>query len=393
MRGLMLLVALCATLPLLLHAPVLLAGDTELEARQQELRELQAAVDALQQQLADKRGKHSAAMKKFQRAEQAINQLGLRAHELRQQRREFERQLHTLEDELAQTTAQQEGQRERVAQYLRAAYIAGSGDALALLMSDASPADLARQLEYLQRVNHARSELIETYSALLRRKAELRDAITAQREANRRNSEQLTAQQAKLAEKQRERSELLDRLEREIGDGDTALARLQDTRGELQALFDTMKKALANKSPESVVAQQKTVLLPGSFTAARGKLPWPVDGQQLARFGRLDPLSGVKTQGIRIGTDSGETVRAIHPGEVIFADWFGGQGLLAILDHGDGYWSLYGHNQSLLKPVGARVSAGEAIATVGNSGGRRQPALYFEIRHNGVPSDPAQWCR
>jgi len=86
-------------------------------------------------------------------------------------------------------------------------------------------------------------------------------------------------------------------------------------------------------------------------------------------------------------------VQAIYPGRVIFADWFAGQGLLTIVDHGEGYWSLYGRNQSLLKPVGARVNAGEAIATVGNSGGQSMSALYFEIRQQGKPSDPALWCR
>ncbi|MGH8354425.1 MAG: murein hydrolase activator EnvC family protein, partial [Pseudomonas sp.] len=127
---------------------------------------------------------------------------------------------------------------------------------------------------------------------------------------------------------------------------------------------------------------------------ARGKLPWPVDGQLVARYGT--PRGGdtrTKWDGVLIGASAGSQVRAVHGGRVVFADWLRGAGLLVILDHGNGYLSLYGHNQSLLKDAGELVEAGEPIATVGTSGGQDTPALYFAIRQQGRPSDPAQWCR
>ena len=132
----------------------------------------------------------------------------------------------------------------------------------------------------------------------------------------------------------------------------------------------------------------------GAFSAARGKLPWPVDGRLLARFGETrGDDTRAKWDGVMISASAGSQVHAVHGGRVVFADWLRGAGLLVILDHGNGYLSLYGHNQSLLKDAGQIVKAGEAIATVGTSGGQNTPALYFAIRQQGRPSDPAQWCR
>ncbi|MHB1371021.1 MAG: murein hydrolase activator EnvC family protein, partial [Pseudomonadaceae bacterium] len=132
----------------------------------------------------------------------------------------------------------------------------------------------------------------------------------------------------------------------------------------------------------------------GPFAQAKGKLPWPVDGRLVARYGT--PRGGdarTKWDGVLIGAAVGSQVRAVHGGRVVFADWLRGAGLLVILDHGNGYLTLYGHNQSLLKDAGDIVKAGEPIATVGTSGGQEAAALYFAIRQQGRPSDPAQWCR
>ncbi|THG71716.1 peptidase M23, partial [Pseudomonas sp. A-1] len=131
----------------------------------------------------------------------------------------------------------------------------------------------------------------------------------------------------------------------------------------------------------------------GPFAQARGRLPWPVDGQLLARFGAPRGDARLKWDGVLIGAAAGTRVRAIHDGRVVFADWLRGAGLLVIVDHGGGYLSLYGHNQTLLKAAGDLVKAGEAIATVGTSGGQDTPALYFAIRQQGQPSDPLRWCR
>ena len=125
----------------------------------------------------------------------------------------------------------------------------------------------------------------------------------------------------------------------------------------------------------------------------RGAMPWPVAGKRLNRYGAPRQGSAVRWQGVQIAGEEGSPVRTIHNGRVVYADWLRGAGLLIIVDHGNDYMSLYAHNQSLLRQEGDWVRGGEAIATLGNSGGQRRSGLYFEIRHKGRPTDPARWCR
>jgi murein hydrolase activator len=130
----------------------------------------------------------------------------------------------------------------------------------------------------------------------------------------------------------------------------------------------------------------------GAFAKLRGKLAWPVSGHLVARFGDTR-AGGVRWDGVLVATERGTPVKAVCEGRVIYADWLPGLGLLAILDHGDGYLSLYGHNERLYKAVGERVAAGDTIAAAGDSGGSGRPELYFEIRKGGKPVDPRPWFK
>lgn len=131
----------------------------------------------------------------------------------------------------------------------------------------------------------------------------------------------------------------------------------------------------------------------GRFVDQKKQLLWPVDGKITAKFGQRRNREGLRWNGVTINAASGSPVLAIYSGRVVFADWLRGFGLLLIVDHGAGYMSLYGHNQSIYKTVGDEVVQGEEVASVGMSGGLVKPALYFEIRHNGRPENPQHWCR
>ena len=122
-------------------------------------------------------------------------------------------------------------------------------------------------------------------------------------------------------------------------------------------------------------------------------MAWPVEGRITERFGRPRNRGKMKWQGVRLKAEAGTPVSAIHHGRVVYADWLRGSGLLLVIDHGEGYMSLYAHNESLLRDVGEWVSTGAAIATVGDSGGQSEPGLYFEIRKDGKPTNPQAWCR
>lgn len=124
----------------------------------------------------------------------------------------------------------------------------------------------------------------------------------------------------------------------------------------------------------------------------RGKLAWPASGRLVARFGQ-QRAGTVKWEGMLISAPRGTPVRAVHRGRVVYADWLAGLGLLLIIDHGGGYLSLYGHNEQLFRAVGDQVNAGDTIAGIGDTGGRAQPELYFEIRQSARPLDPAPWFK
>ncbi len=223
----------------------------------------------------------------------------------------------------------------------------------------------------------------------------------------------------------KERQQTLAKLNSDFSSREQKLQARRQEQAQFERVLKTIEETLARQAREAEEARQRALLAErqrqqqqqqsqtgastapsgplvssaggnfgGPFSQAKGKLPWPVDGRLVARYGT--PRGGdarTKWDGVLIGASAGSQVRAVHGGRVVFADWLRGSGLLVILDHGNGYLSLYGHNQSLLKDAGDMVAAGDPIATVGNSGGQETPALYFAIRQQGRPSDPAQWCR
>ena len=160
------------------------------------------------------------------------------------------------------------------------------------------------------------------------------------------------------------------------------LERLKSEQAGLEKLLRELRAAMARFPVEGNDA----------FTRLRGQLNWPVSGQLVARFGDAR-AGGVRWDGVLVATERGTPVRAVCAGRVIYADWLPGLGLLAIVDHGDGYLSLYGHNDRLLKAAGETVAAGDTIAAAGDSGGSSRPELYFEIRKAGKPVDPRPWFR
>jgi septal ring factor EnvC (AmiA/AmiB activator) len=192
------------------------------------------------------------------------------------------------------------------------------------------------------------------------------------------------AKRVSLQQSRRERNQLLAELNRDIQNTELRLAQLKEDEQSLQELVKRLGRALAKiPSPRGSVR----------FAQLKGRLSLPAAGAITAHFGTPRHVGQLKWQGIVINAANGTDVKAVAPGRVVFADWLRGFGLLIILDHGDGYMSLYGYNQDLHKNVGDAVSAGEVIATVGNNGNHNQSGLYFELRHLGTPINPLHWCK
>lgn len=357
---------------------------TDYQTKAAELEKLRTTIEALRTQLDEVHSQRDTLLAQLRDAERDIGALSLRLRERDAQLHVQNKKLSALQDAQRTRGAELAAQRGALAAQIRAAYITGRQEYLKILLNQQDPATVGRSLIYYDYFNRARARQIKTLNETLAELARLQQAVLTQTAA----VEQLRAteqqEQRTLEQHQQTRNTLLAQLNSAIQDKDHALQTLLADERRLQELLPKLQRALAALGPG-----------PGrrpDFARLKGKLPWPTSGPVVNAFGSPRMGGAMKWQGVLIGAPEGQDVTAVSQGRVVFADWLKGFGLLMIVEHGDGYMSLYGHNQSLTKRTGDWVEAGEVIASVGNSGGRASPGLYFEIRHQGEPADPLSWC-
>lgn len=276
-------------------------------------------------------------------------------------------------------------EKQKLVNQIRSAYRAGRNDYIKLLLNQEDPALVGRTLAYYDYHNRVRAARINHVQQTL---ADLNAIQMAIESETRQLTSLKTEQESKLndfREYRTSRYTIVVRLQKFIETQGVELLTLQENERELGKLLTGLRS-------EAAVTTRIAAGLP-PFNSLRGKLDWPVPGKLLQHFGSKKNVGDLKWQGVLIDAETGTGVKAVGAGKVVFADWFKNLGLLMIIDHGDGYMSLYGHNQNLLKNTGDRVLAGETIATVGDSGGRRDTALYFEIRNGAKPLNPALWVK
>ena len=272
--------------------------------------------------------------------------------------------------------------RAALAGQMRAAYTLGRQEPLKLLLNQKDPAQAGRMFAYYGYFGRARAGQIKLIEDDVQRIAELDAQLAAEDAKLAELEKQQRAQLATLEAAREKRSHVLATLEAQSHSRAQNLERLKSQQAGLEKLLRELRAAMERLPYEGNDA----------FTRLRGKLGWPVSGRLVARFGDAR-AGGVRWDGVLIATERGTPVKAVCAGRVIYADWLPGLGLLTIVDHGDGYLSLYGHNERLLKAVGEAVAAGDEIASAGDSGGSSRPELYFEIRRGGKPVDPRPWFK
>ncbi|MEJ2310325.1 MAG: peptidoglycan DD-metalloendopeptidase family protein [Gammaproteobacteria bacterium] len=313
--------------------------------------------------------------------EQEISRLTAQLRQTENDILEVARRRQELLETLGPVEKRLDDQKMLLRRQVQASYQMGRQQRLRLLLNQDDPSRLSRILSYYNYLNHARAGLIQdiqqSYKTLLETGEKIREeeaALMALR------AEQY-ALLASVEQARDKRKQALASWEQQIASADKRLDGLQQDVQRLQELTRKLTEVVVPPAvPESV-----------AFKSRKGKLPWPVKGRMVQRFGET-MKGGVTLEGIVIESHEGEDVRAVHGGEVIFADWLRGYGLLLIVDHGDGYMTLYGYNQSLLKNVGDPVEAGEIVSLAGVSGGRRNAAVYFAIRKGASPVNPLSWC-
>ncbi len=350
-----------------------------------ELKKLRARIADLRETLEAVRSQQDAVRTELRDLERRIGRLVHNLKELSAQLAERTARLQALRNEQRLRQGELATQRELLANQVRAAYAIGRQEYLKLLLNQEDPAAAGRVFTYYEYFNRARSTRIASVTETLNKLQSVQRAIEEETAQLTRLRDEQQRDKDDLQQAHRGRAAVMAKLDSEIRTGDQELARLLEDERELERVIAAITEALADVPVELERG--------ASFAASRGKLTWPTGGPVEQLFGTRREKSRVTWNGVIINAVEGHEVRAVARGRVAFADWLRGYGLLLIIDHGNGYMTLYGHAQSLFKEAGDWVESDELIATVGRSGGRTAAGLYFEIRHNGKPVNPVQWCR
>ena len=360
--------------------------EAEMEASAQQLGEIEGRLTRLQQELSDRERQRDALYQELERNERDIAALARAGRQLTAMVDEQQRNVTDLEARLVETGEDLAVARNDLAELLRSAYAMGRGDRLRMLLNREDLTRSGRVFGYYRCLGRARAEHINEVEHLAAELARL--GTEARNEARRlqRLAERQTETRLRLEAVQVERNAIVADLDANIAAGRGELVTLNANAQALRTLIDRLRRQV-QIAAEIGINQE-------AIAARKGRLAWPISEARLAsRFRGGEGDQDLHADGVLIEADEGSEVRAVHHGRVVYADWLRGFGLLLVIDHGDGYMTLYGHNQTLLKEVGEWIATGEVIALTGTSGGSSTRGLYFALRYQGKPLDPEHWCR
>lgn len=389
------------------------AQKAELKEQQGELRE---RIEALRRELAKSEESRAYATDRLRETEAAISDANRKLRQLAGQRGSVQAEVKELTAQVERLAQQTELQQAQLSRLLHRHYTQGANaqaDALRQLLAGGDPNQTALDDYFLKRLSQAKADLIADLREKARTKKRLTDA------AREKNGELVAIEQkhqqaqGALLDQQKQRQALLIAMADKIRDQRREMGTLRRDEARLARLLDGLtrmvkrppretakptpaqsKRTEAAERPAPAVQNERSPdpdQAGGAFAGLKGRLHLPVRGEIASRFGKPRPEGGTTWKGLFIRAAEGTDVKAIAAGQVVYADWLRGFGNLLVLDHGDGFLSVYGNNQSLLKETGQAVRPGDVVATVGNSGGNPESGLYFEIRHQGQAFDPLRW--
>jgi len=365
-------------------AAAIAATKTESEAQkaESELQSVKSEIERISKQVSGEQVEHDRLAKELRSVELSVGKARESLEVVRRERAEDASHRTALAAQRKEAQANIVKGRSALAGQLRAAYLIGHEEPLKLLLNQQDPARAGRMFVYYSYFGRERAQEIQSIEGNVARIDELDTELAAQDAKLAELENQQRSALSQVKQEQARRTEVLASLEAESHTHAQNLEKLRSQQAGLEKLLRELREAMAKYPADTNSA----------FGQLRGKLAWPVSGHLVARFGETR-AGGVKWDGVLVATERGAPVHVVYQGRVIYADWLPGLGLLTIVDHGDGYMSLYGHNERLYKAVGERVSAGDAIASAGDSGGSTRPELYFEIRKAGKPVDPRLWFK
>lgn len=372
--------------------------------RQEELEQLRERIRSMQQALEKTTESKSEAADSLRESELAISNSNRALADLSDQKHASNLELQQLDDQSAQIGKDMEGQQALLGKLMYQQYVGGQHEYLRLLFNGRDPNQIARDLRYYEYIARDRAAWLDKLRANLAQLANVTERTRDKRAQIVALQQEEQAQKAKLEKDKSARQKTLIDIAQQLKQQRREIQRMQQNENRLSKLMEQLAKLRAkprSKERAPVVANQTPVArnekLPDSrhdgstFAQLRGKLALPVKGAISNQFGATRPDSTMQWKGLFLRAAAGQPVKSVAAGQVVYADWLRGFGNLLIVDHGDGYMSLYGNNETLYKQVGDELRGGDTVAAVGNSGGNETSGLYFELRHEGKPFDPMKW--
>ncbi len=397
----------------LLSAPATAAdnknSEVKVEQSRQTLQSIKQKIESLSKQMANTQEAKADAVDALKKSEKAISESKRKLYELAQQQEKYKQHLQQLGEKKSNLEQVIQQQKDQLAKQFLQEYTQRTPSTLQLLLQQEDPNQIARELQYYGYIARARKQLIKDLQDNLQQ-------VVALNQSTQTTLDQVTAlknqqQQArkKLESDKQEKAKVLSSLSSQIASQRKQISRLKRDEKSLSDLVERLSRAStpakkppspeskseASNTPSTPIARNDNLPLAGidvgNFASLKGKLFLPVKGEIMNRFGTSREDTGLTWKGIFIRANEGSEVRAIAQGKIVFADWMRGFGNLLIIDHGNGYMSLYGNNQALLRKAGEVVKSGDNIATVGNTGGNNNSGLYYELRQYSRPFDPLSW--
>lgn len=359
------------------------ANNKDPEKTKKELKNLNKKIAKLQKSQNKNINKRNKTQEKLKKTEVEISNISKKTSKIEQQLNQSKNAINSQNLRLSQLNKNKKLQQGALVADIRANYTAGQQEYLKLILNQKDPQTLARHIRYYEYFQKARISRINEFSQTMSELVEITKKLEEEAQTLENLNTQLKTHKEALNAAQTQRSLTLSKLSNTITSQNQKIKEWQISQKHLEKILDTLINTLSDL-PENIGE------IP--FKKRKGKMHWPTKGEINNKFGTRRAQGRLKWNGVLIKAPSGQVVRAIHGGRVVFSDWIRSYGLLLIIDHGNGYLSLYGHNQSIYKEAGDWIAAGEKIASVGNSGGLQGPGLYFEIRTGEKPINPKHWC-
>jgi septal ring factor EnvC (AmiA/AmiB activator) len=375
---------LLASIPFAAMHNAVAEGVDRKQLSERHLKKLRDDINELQSFLKKAQDEHKALVSTLRKSDEEVAKVSQQVESLRNALQEERARLKKLKAEQTTLSQSQLKQQRILNDIILASYKLGQEPQLKMLLNQQDPAQVARNLSYLQYFNQAHQAEIETYRITLNQLSTVESDIEVRQASLQTKLAQLKQSHDQLKQKQQKQRADANALDKQIRGSDQQLSRLQQDR---QNLMEVLGKV------EEVFLPYERTQESRPFKQLKGQLPSPIKGKVDKLFGKWQHNGKQRWQGWLYPEQTGTHVRAIHHGRVVFSDWLRGFGLLTIVDHGQGYMTLYARNQALLKSVGDWVETGEVIANVGRSGGFEDAGLYFEIRYKGQPQNPKRWLK